>query len=202
MKKQLTLITTILIVTLSYSQKMKIESGDFSFIKNQKEINVEFVYDDMTLYKDHKTNEEYMKERSTKLEEKSRGTGKAWEKLWISSREITYAPKFLELINKYIKKKGETHFSREALKSKYTLIVNSIWLYPGYNVGVMKKGAKLTTKLTFVETDNRDNVVLSINAKNAPGDVFGGSYSNEHRIGEAYAKTGKTLAGLILKKAF
>lgn len=202
MKKQVILIVALITVVFSYGQKMKVEKGGFDFIKDQKEINVEFVYDNLTLYKDNRTNEQYVKERTAELEEKSRGKGQAWAKKWDSSRELIYAPKFLELVNKYLEKKKGIYFSEELPNAKYTLIVDVAWIYPGYNVGVMRKGAKLSTNLTFVETANRDNVVLKLTAKNAPGDRYGGSFSNEDRIGEGFAKTGKSLAGFIMKKAF
>ena len=108
----------------------------------------------------------------------------------------------MELVNKYLSNKKGIYFSEELPEAKYTLIVDVVWIYPGYNVGVMRKGAKLSTNLKFVETANRENVVLEMTAKNAPGDRYGGSFSNEDRIGEGFAKTGKTLAGLVLKKAF
>lgn len=202
MKKQVTLIIALVIVAFSYGQKMKVQNGDFDFIKDQKEVNVEFVYDNLTLYKDNRTNEQYVKERTAELEEKSRGKGKAWAKKWESSKELIYQPKFLELVNKYLEKKKGVYLSEELPEAKYTLIVDVVWIYPGYNVGVMRKGAKLSTNLKFVETANRDNVLLNIKATNAPGDRYGGSFSNEDRIGEGFAKTGKTLAGLILKKAY
>lgn len=200
MKKQVALVLGLFFCTVMFAQKMKVVNGDFDFIKGQKEVNVEFVYDNQKLFKDNQTNEEYMESRSADLEEKSRGKGKAWEKKWIASRELIYAPKFLELMNRYMEKKRNMYFQEGLTDAKYTLIVETKWLYPGWNVGVMKKGAKVTTNLKFVETANRDNVLLEINAKNAPGNSFGGTYSNEDRIGEGYAKTGKTLAGLLIKK--
>ncbi|MFM9460114.1 hypothetical protein ACLHWR_12530 [Flavobacterium psychrophilum] len=82
------------------------------------------------------------------------------------------------------------------------MIVDLEWVYPGYNVVMAKKGAKVSTVLKFVETTNRNNVVLAIKSDEAPGDVFGGSFSNEDRIAEGFAKTGKSLAKLILKRAY
>jgi hypothetical protein len=202
MKKQVTLIVALVVIAFSYGQKMKVVNGGFDFIKDQKEVNVEFVYDNLTLYKDNRSNQQYVEERTAELEEKSRGRGKAWGKKWESSKELIYQPKFLELVNKYLSNKKGIYFSEELPEAKYTLIVDVVWIYPGYNVGVMRKGAKLSTNLKFVETANRENVVLEMTAKNAPGDRYGGSFSNEDRIGEGFAKTGKTLAGLVLKKAF
>lgn len=203
MKKQLALLALLVFTSVTFGQKLKVQSGDFSFLKGEKEINVEFDHEGLTLYKDNRSNAEYMEERSKDLEEKARGKGKAWEKKWMSSRELIYAPKFIELVNVYLKKKKkDIYYGENLADAKYTLIVKTVWIYPGYNVGIMKKGAKLTTLLTFVETANRSNVLLTITAKNAPGDSYMGTFSNEDRIGEAYAKTGKSLIGLLLKKAY
>lgn len=202
MKKQLTILLAVFCSAFMFGQKMKVKEGSFDFIKGQKEINVEFVYDNMKLFKKNLTNEEYMAERSADLEEKTRGKGKAWEKKWISSRELIYAPKFLELMNRYLYEKEGVYFAQDLPKAKYTLIVETVWLYPGWNVAVMRKGSKVNTILTFVETGNRDNVLLRITSDKAPGNQFGGTFSNEDRIGEGYAKTGKSLAKLIMKKAF
>ncbi len=202
MKKQLALILMLCFTTLMVAQKLKVASGGFDFLKGQSEVNVEFVYDNMKIFKDNKTNEQYMAQRSKKLSEKSKGKGKTWEKKWMASRDLIYAPKFLELMNRYLEEDEGVRFDEGIEGTKYTLIVDTVWLYPGYNVGVMKKGAKVSTVLRFVETDNRDNVLLEVTSKHAPGERFGGTYSNEDRIGEGYAKTGKSFAKLLLKKAF
>ncbi|MEP0263984.1 hypothetical protein [Dokdonia sp.] len=202
MKKQLITILALLFVSLSFSQKMKVVSGNFDFIKDQKQINVEFVYDNVTVHKKKLSNDEYVKERTADLEEKGRGKGKAWAKKWIASRELIYAPKFLELMNRDLLEKKGISFEEDLPDAKYTLIVEAVWFYPGYNIGISRQPAKVSTLLKFVETANRDNVVLEITGKNAPGNRFGGTFSNEDRLGEGYAKTGKTLSKMIMKKAF
>ncbi len=202
MKKHLAIILVCFCTSLIYSQKMKVKEGSFDFIKDQKEINVEFVYDNMKLFKKNLTNDEYVKERFEDLESKGKGKGKAWKKSWVASRELIYAPKFLELMNRDLYKEKGISFEENLSGAKYTLIVETVWVYPGWNAAVMRKPAKVTTLLKFVETANRDNVVLEITSKEAPGNRFGGTFSNEDRIGEGYAKTGKTLSKLIMKKAF
>ncbi len=202
MKKQLILFVFLLSASMIYSQKMKVQQGNYDFIKDQKEINVEFVYDNMKLLKKNVSNDQYVKEHSAELEEKTRGKGKSWEKSWIASRELIYSPKFLELMNRYLEKEKGIYFGEDLKDAKYTLIVETVWVYPGWNAAVMRQPAKVSTLLRFVETVNRDHVLLEIKAKDAPGNRFGGTFSNEDRIGEGYAKTGKSLAKLILKKAF
>lgn len=201
MKKYFTLFLVIACTSV-YAQKIKVAQGGFDFIAGQKEVNVEFDYSNMKLLKDNFTNEEYLTKRSAELEEKARGKGKTWEKAWNSSRELIWNPKFLELMNKYLGKDKDMYFDEDLSDTKYTLIVETVWLYPGWDAGIMKQPAKVTTNLKFVETSNRDNILLEVSSKNAPGDQYGNNYSNESRVGEGYAKTAKTLAKLILKKAF
>jgi len=194
--KQLLVLTFLIAAVSVNAQKMKVEKGDFKFLKGQKEINIVFKYDKMKMYKDKRSEEKYIKERTKELNEKTKGKGDTWAKKWASSRELIWEPKFLELLNR-----AKNHnFSVDNADAKYTLIVETTWLYPGYNVGVMKQGAKVTTVLKFVETANMDKVKLKINSKNAPGDTYMGSYSNEDRIGEGYAKTGKSLMKMLNKK--
>jgi hypothetical protein len=185
------------------AQKMEIIKGDFSFLKDQKEINVEFTYDNLKLMDDNLTNDKYVADRVADLNGKSKGNGEIWKKKWYASRELAFEPKFMELVNVVLSKKGKSiTFQKDVTQAKYTLIVDAVWIYPGYNVVMMKKGAKVTTNLKFVETANKNNVVLEISSEKAPGDIFGGSFSNEDRISEGYAKTGKSLAQLMLKKAY
>ncbi len=201
MKKILTLILVIAFSSI-YAQKIKVEQGGFDFIAAQKEINVEFDFSNMKVLKENYTNEEYVTKRSADLEEKARGKGKTWEKAWNSSRELVWNPKFLELMNKYLGKDKDMYFAEGLSDAKYTLIVETVWLYPGWDAGIMKQPAKVTTNLKFVETSNKDNILLEVSCKNAPGDQWGNNYSNESRVGEGYAKTAKSFAKLILKKAF
>ena len=201
MKKYFTVVLAV-VCTSIYAQKIKVEQGGFDFIAGQKEVNVEFDYENMKLMKENLTNEEYITKRSGQLEEKARGKGKTWEKKWNTSRELIWNPKFLELMNQYLGKDESIYFAEDLSDAKYTLIVETVWLYPGWDAGIMKQHAKVTTNLKFVETANKDNVLLEVSCKNAPGDQWGNNYSNESRVGEGYAKTGKSFAKLILKKAF
>jgi len=201
MKKHFALVL-IIFCTVAYAQKIKVEQGNFDFIAGQKEVNVVFNYDNMKLMKDNFTNDEYVTKRSADLEKKARGKGKTWEKAWNSSRELIWNPKFLELMNKYLGKEEDMYFAEDLSDSKYTLVVETVWLYPGWDAGIMKQPAKVTTNLKFVETANKDNVLLEVSSRNAPGDQWGSNYNNESRVGEGYAKTAKTLSKLILKKAF
>lgn len=203
MKKKLTIILVLFCTSFVFSQKMKVRSGDFDFIKDQKQFNVEFDHSKMTLMKDKKTEAQYVDDRSKELSEKNKSTGAIWKKKWDTSKELIWNPKFLELINVVYSKEGKDVSFQEGLAdAKYTLIVETVWIYPGWDAAVMKQPAKVSTKLSFVETANKSNVLLEITSDKAPGDQWGNNFSNESRIGEGFAKTAKSLAKMLLKKAY
>lgn len=199
--KKLFLVLGLTFTFGSFAQNMKVESGSYDFLKGVKELNVEFDYSNLKMMKDNLIESEYIENRKGELNEKNAGEGDKWEKKWHSAKENIWQPKFLELINDVVSKKNKGFKAEEGLSSaKYTLIVEVKWMYPGWDVYVSKQPAKVTTTLKFVETANRDNVLLEISSENAPGDGFGPNFSNEVRIGEGFAKTGKTLGKYMWKK--
>lgn len=201
--RKLMVIAVLFVSCTMMSQDMNVVQGDFGFLKDQKEINVEFDYSKMTLMKENKSEAQYVEDRTKELNEKSKGVGDIWKKKWNPSKELIWNPKFLELINiVLLKDNKEVSFQEGLTNAKYTLIVETVWIYPGWDAGIMKQPAKVTTNLKFVETANKSNVLLEISSENAPGDQWGNNYSNESRIGEGFAKTGKSLAKMLLKKAY
>lgn len=201
MKNYITLMM-VFIATSVFAQKMKIVEGDFDFLQGQNEVNVEFVYDNATFYKENMTEEQYIEKQYGEAEEKSKGSGDTWKKKWASAKETIWQPKFLELMNRYFQDEHNLSFQEGLSDAKYTLIVDTVWLYPGWDAAVMKQPAKVSTNLRFVETASPETVLAEVSSENAPGDQWGSSFSNEDRLGEGYAKTGKTFARLVEKKAF
>jgi hypothetical protein len=201
--KKLIMLAGLFVSCAMMSQSMEVVKGDFGFLKDQKEVNVEFDYSKMTLMKEKKTEAQYVDDRAKELNEKNKGVGDIWKKKWNPSKELIWNPKFLELINVVLLKGDkEVSFQEDLKAAKYTLIVETVWVYPGWDAGVMKQPAKVSTNLKFVETANKSNVLLEISSENAPGDQWGNNFSNESRIGEGYAKTAKSLAKMLLKKAY
>lgn len=201
--KKVMLIATVLVSSLMAAQGMDVVKGDFGFLKDQKEINVEFDYSKLTVLKEKKTEAQYVEDRAAELNSKVKGNGEIWKKKWASSRESIWQPKFLELVNVVLSKDGkDVSFTEGNTKAKYTLIVEAIWIFPGWDIMMMKQPAKVTTNLKFVDSSDKSKVLLEISAENAPGDQYGNQFSNETRIGEGFAKTGKSLAKFLLKKAY
>jgi len=196
-------LAILFVTAVAGAQDMDVTSGDFGFLKGQKEINVTFDYSKMTLLKEKKTETQYVTERAEDLNKKAKGNGEIWKKKWEGAKDGIWQPKFEELVNIVLTKdKQDVTFQENLTSAKYTLIVEVVWVYPGWDVAMMKQAAKVTTNLRFVETANKSNVVLEIKSEEAPGDQYGSQFSNETRIGEGFAKTGKSLAKLLLKKAY
>lgn len=196
-------LSVLFVSSMMTAQRMDVVKGNFDFLKGQKEINVQFDYSELTLMKEKKSEAAYIEDRTNDLNEKNKNVGDIWAKKWKASRELSWNPKFLELVNVVLSKKDVDVSFQEGLTAvPYTLIVKSVWIYPGWDVMMMKQPAKVTTLLTFVETANPSNVLVEITSEEAPGDQWGSNFSNETRIGEGYAKTGKSLAQRLLKSVY
>ncbi|AXB56002.1 hypothetical protein [Flavobacterium fluviale] len=196
------IIACLFISGAVFAQDMNIVKGNFDFLKDQKEINTEFDYSNFTMMKENKPESQYVEEHIADLDKKAKGNGNLWHKRWIVAKDQIWTPKFLEIGNIVMTKAGKEVNFQEGLNTPYTLIVQTVWIYPGWDAGIMKQPAKVTTNLKFVETANKSNVLLEISSVDAPGDQWGSNFNNETRIGEGYAKTAKSLSKLLLKKAF
>ncbi len=201
MKTKKLLAILFLCVTLAVTaQDFQEEKGNLSFLKDQKVVNVEFKYDNLRLMKDNVTEKEYVDERREFLNNRNKGEGDNWLKKWEGAREAFWEPKFLDLMRRTVTESKGIVFQKDAPQAPYTLIVDAQWIYPGWDAYVMKQKAKVTTVLSFVETNNKENVLYQIRSIEAPGDQIGHNYSNELRIGEGFEKTAKSFGKLIVKR--
>ena len=201
MKTKNLLAVLFLCVTLAVTaQDFQEERGNLSFLKDQKVVNVEFKYDNLRLMKDNVTEKEYVDERREFLNNRNKGEGDNWLKKWEGAREAFWEPKFLDLMRRTVTESKGIVFQKDAPQAPYTLIVDAQWIYPGWDAYVMKQKAKVTTVLSFVETNNKENVLYQIRSIEAPGDQIGHNYSNELRIGEGFEKTAKSFGKLIIKR--
>lgn len=182
--------------TFTLAQKFKIQSGDAKFLKGTEVVNVVFDYSELKLMKENFTEEEYIPKRIDELNKKTEGSGDLWKKQWERSKEELWNPKFIMLFNKIFSKENINTKLKENTQSPYTLVVKVKWIYPGWDAGIMKQPAKVTTQLTFIESDTK-KVLCDIESVDAPGDQWGSNFNNETRVGEGFAKTGKTLAQRI-----
>lgn len=162
------------------------------FLKDQKEINVQLLFDDVKFYDENKTETEYLEKREKDvLNNPKRGENywKQWLADWNENRNVTFLDKFI----KGTTKSKKLNFVKNPA-AKYTLIINSEWIYPGYHAGIAIEPAKLSTTLNFVETANPSNILLSIKSDKVKGTSGKNDFVMEYgRIASAYESTGKLL---------
>ena len=196
--RKLALIFALSVSTLVNAQKIKIVSGNYDFLKDQKELNLVMDFSEVKFYKENMDEAVYISKREKEILDAGKPNIEVeeWKQDWEHFKNTVFTEKFLASMNKNTSIKTSVNNN----DAKYTLQVETVWIYPGWFAGVMAQPSKVSTVLKFVETLNPTIVLLEIESKEAPGDNFVGVPNNNDRIAEGYAKTAKTLAKKISKK--
>jgi hypothetical protein len=190
LNKCIPLLSIIFFSINVYAQKIKTVSGNVSVLKNESTVNIEFVYDGMSVGK-YSNEKEYLDKKKEEYNKKEPGRGDTWAKSWVTDRASRFEPKFIELFQQS---------TRMNIKpdAKYTLIFKTTSTEPGYNIGISRKNAEIDAEAWIVETANKAKKIAIITVTNAPGRMFGGyDFDTGSRIAEAYAVSGKKLGSYI-----
>jgi hypothetical protein len=182
-----------------FSQSVVVVSGDPAILKGETRIGLLYNYDGMTIGK--LAEEEYVTKKTNEYNQKKPGSGDSWSEKWKSDRETRYQPKFEDLLNKYLKEVGVSA-SPDIKDSKYSIILKTTFIEPGYNIYVSSQPAYINVEIYIVETTNPSNILVKMTMKKIPGrSAMGEDYDTGGRIEEAYAKCGKNLGSFLQKKA-
>jgi|GWRWMinimDraft_16_1066024.scaffolds.fasta_scaffold07362_2 hypothetical protein len=183
------LATTLCSVNVS-AQKVKNISGSTDILKSETAINIEFVYENISVGK-YKNEKDYIAAKTEEYNKKEPGKGDSWAKSWETDKANRYEPRFIDLFKINSGMTVQTD-------AKYTIIIKPISFEPGYNVGISRKNAEIDVEISVVETANRSNTVALLTINNVPGGTaFGYDFDTGLRISEAYANAGKKLAKFI-----
>ncbi|MBU2651990.1 MAG: hypothetical protein KKA81_13765 [Bacteroidetes bacterium] len=200
MKRTLIVLIAILFfagIQVSQAQKLKLKEGSLSFLKGQKEINIQFDYSNMSVGK-FENEEDYITKKKADYNADEPGRGDRWAKDWVDDRVNVYEPQFQELMNKYLTEIGLKVVHND--QAKYTMIFHTTFTEPGFNVGVWRGDAYIDAEIRIVETANPGKVLALITMEDSRGRTFGGNdYDTGTRISESYAKGGKELAKFMMK---
>ncbi len=190
MKKITSVLTVIAFSCFSLqagAQKIKTTSGNPDILKPETTINIEFVYDNLSVGK-FKNEQDYITAKTEEYNKKEAGKGDSWAASWKRDKEARFEPKFELLFS-------ETSGMTMSDKAKYTLIFKTLSIEPGYNIGISRKNAEIDAEVWIVETANRDKKVCTLTISNVPGGTaFGYDFDTGLRISEAYANSGKKIA--------
>ncbi|MGQ0826767.1 MAG: hypothetical protein ACT4ON_00075 [Bacteroidota bacterium] len=181
------------------AQKMVQESGDVTMLAGQAKLLVEYDFSDLDMGKEG-SESDYLKKKKADLNAKEPGKGDKFVEGWEKDKVNRYQPKFEELFNKTIKEK--VNLSPSNKDAKYKLIVKTLTLYPGYNIGISKMPAYVSFAFVIVETANPSKELSKTVVRNVVGSqAMGYDFDAGSRLQESYAKAGKMYAKYIMKKA-
>ena len=197
MKNLITILVVLFSTTIMFSQKVKVTEGSFKNVQGISSFNLEFDYSDLMVPK-YDSEEEFLADKMKKREEKKPGDGERFKKAWFSDREAKYEPKFIESFNKRWGD-GEVKVGMD-VGSEYTMKVHTTLMWAGYNVGIVRKNAKIEATISIYKNDDPSKLLVSANyTKVEGGGAMGYDFDAALRIGEGYAKLSKTLAKNIRK---
>ena len=183
--------------TATAQKKTHAKKGKYDFLKGEKTLSLEFNYNFMTIGRKNITEEDYVNKKVSEYNAKEAGKGDKWKEGWEGSRETRYEPKFETLLNKSMGKSGIS--ASKGAEAKYTLVVRTVMIEPGYNIGISKQPAYVNFEFDFVETGSK-TVVASYILYTVVGSQMGGfDFDSGSRIAESYAKGGKMLGAYITK---
>jgi hypothetical protein len=180
------------------AQKVKLIEGDLSPLKGATSINLQFVYDDITvgvMGKGGEKEPDYINRRRSEINAKTPGKGDTWAQEWVNDRKNRFEPRFNEA---WTKESGVS----VSPNAQYTIIFKTQYVEPGFKspMGFGNRNAEISGEAWVVETANPTHVIARISVFNAPGRaMFGADYDTGIRIQEGYATAGRGVARLIKK---
>lgn len=171
--------------SIMFSQKENVTKGDWSDLKGITEYNLIFDYSDLEIPK-YDSEEAFLEDKMAKRDEKEPGTGEAFKASWFSDREEYYEPRFIETFNDRYKD-GLVKVDRDLGSAEYTMKIHTTFIYPGYNVGVVRKNSKIEVTLSVYKNDAPDDVIFSVDYTKIEGQGNGGyDFNSGQRIADAY----------------
>ena len=190
--KKILMIVMAALSSIVFSQELTITSGNFDFLNNQTDVNVELKIGGATYQEKNYTEEQYLEIRQKDItERKGENVWNNWINQWQKFKETEYLNYFLKGINS----KSKKVIFKDHVKTKYTLVIDTKWLYAGWYAGfVGYQPGKVSANLSFIETDDPAKVLITLDAEKVKGKKSNDQFTWEYgRITAAYEVLGKEL---------
>ena len=95
-----------------------------------------------------------MEKQVSKRELKEKGSGEQFKKEWFGNRALHFEPMFVEGFNSFQLRKKKITIEKDNQEAKYTVLVKTHLIYPGYYLTIVLEHAKLEVTITIFETAN------------------------------------------------
>jgi len=198
MKKNVLILFAAFLLSGMYAnaQKIALKSGSVDPLKGQQTILVKYDYSNLSVGKYDKE-DDYVAKKVEDYNKGEAGKGEKWKEAWVTDRASRYEPKFELLFNETAQGMKSEKASSDA---KYEMLVHTVFIEPGFNIGVTRKPAYINVEISFKEIASGKDIAM-MTVQNCPGrDVMGFDYDTGYRIEEAFAKLGKSTAAFLNKQ--
>lgn len=195
--KKLLFVFIVFISIFGFGQ-LKVTSGNLDFLKDETLVNVVVKQENILYQVENFSEDQYLDIRKKAIFDNPKKTEMDW-KNWLNGWNDFKDKQYLDYFLKGLKKSKKIKFDKN-VDSKYTLIVEPKWIYAGWHGGFIGQEAKLSSVLTFVETQNPSNTLLVLEGDKILGKPQNKDFVMEYgRIAGAYEETGKKLLTLVKK---
>lgn len=189
-----------LFIQHSHAQHIDIDKKALAFLSSEEKINIEFTYNNLFFNADNIPEDQYLKEIEAKNKEKYGDEGvEDWMDKYNTSKAEKWPEYFTTTLNAKMQEyENGPEFIINDQNLKYTLKVNTDWIYFGYNVVAAKWPSKVNMSLAFYETSNPEQIIFDTNIRRAMGknnEAFKlDGWAKFERVGKAYVKGAYKLA--------
>jgi hypothetical protein len=172
-----------------------LQSGDIKVLNGVTKLNVTFSYEGLGVGA-YRNEADYLDKKAKEYNEKEKGD--KFRASWEKAKTDKYPPHFMELFNKAGGKIGLIG-KMNGTDADINLLVKTVFIEPGYNIGISKKPAFIDVE--FIFTDKSGKELAKFFAKNAVGSQMSGfDFDTSSRVVESYGKVAKMLVGGIKKE--
>ena len=195
MKKIIFSSLAILMTFTMVAQKGKVVQGKWKSLDGIEQFDLKFDYSNVEIPEFDKE-EDYINQKMKEKDEDEPGQGVIWKKRYLADRENHFEPKFIESFNK----RGDQKVSKSSENSTHILKVTITKSYNGWNVGVMRKAARIDATISIYKKEENTPIFM-VNYENVRGaDAMGFDFESHLRVAEAYAKLAKSFMSDFKKK--
>lgn len=197
MRKLLLLVFMIMMTTVFGQEKMKLVSGDFGVLKDQTDVNVEVRFENVLFMKENITEAQYLENRKKQVMDNPKRGETAWNE-WIGEWEKYKKENYVDRFLKGLNASGKKEIFKKDDSAKYTLILNTKWIFPGWHAGLVAMPTQMSGNIQLVETKNPSVILATVQLNKY--DRFSGmdvTVMEYGRLAAAYESIGKVLSRQI-----
>lgn len=147
-------------------QHIKIDKKKLSFLKEEKTLNVIFDYSDLIRGGNFISEEEYLKKQKEKISAR-KNNYEEWFMAYEHSKNKTWKEIYVSILNENLSKYIAPKFVINS-ETNYTMKVNVLWIYSGYDIGIARSPSKIKLRLELIDNATK-RIVEIIDVKESHG---------------------------------